>query len=151
MIKIITIGKIKEPYLKEAIFDYYNRLAKYHKVELLELQEINTDDITKNLNKEAETILNQLKTKDYIIVLDKEGKNLSSEALSELINNNIGIHQNLVFVIGSSHGLNKSIKDKANLVLSFGNNTYPHQLFRLILLEQLYRSFKIINNEPYHK
>lgn len=144
MIKIICIGKIKEQYLKEGINDYYNRINKYHKLELIELPDSNID-------KERDLILKNINSKDYIITLAIEGNNLSSEELSEKIDKIFITNPNITFIIGGSDGIHQDIKKLSNYSLSFSKLTFPHGLFRLILLEQIYRSFKILNHETYHK
>ena len=150
MIKIICVGKIKEDYLKSAIDEYSKRLSKYTKLEIIEVNDLsNLED--KCLKKEAELIEKHLDQKDYIITLDIEGKEISSVDLSNKINEINISYPNIVFIIGGSLGLDNSIKEKANYSLSFSKMTFPHQLFRVILLEQIYRAFKILNNETYHK
>ena len=150
MITLITIGKIKEKYITEGIEDYLKRLSKYTKIELIELEDESFDK-TKTLKVEAEKILKRLNKKSYIITLEIEGKELSSIELSNLIDNSINNYTDITFIIGGSYGLDDSIKELSNYKLSFSKMTFPHQLFRLLFLEQLYRSFKILNNEQYHK
>ncbi len=146
MIKIICLGKIKEKYLSELIADYKNRIEKYHSIKIIELKD------NDNINIETEQIIKQLKSNEYNIVLDIAGEAVNSEKLSEIIEdcftNGYG---NINFIIGSSNGLANEIKARANKIISFGKVTYPHGLFRGMLLEQIYRTFKIINNEKYHK
>jgi len=144
MIKIICIGKIKETYLKEAIEDYKKRISKYHKLEIIELPD-------NNIETEKENIKKHINGKDYIITLEIEGTELSSKELSEKLEKTFIINSNIVFIIGGSEGLHQEIKNISNYKLSFSKLTFPHGLFRIILLEQIYRSFKIINNETYHK
>jgi 23S rRNA (pseudouridine1915-N3)-methyltransferase len=151
MIKIICIGKIKEKFFKEAIDEYLKRLSKYTKVDLIELQDINNDNKNIILEKEKELILEKIKEKDYIITLEIEGKELSSIELSNKINELQINNSNITFIIGGSYGLHQEIKERSNYKLSFSKLTFPHQLFRIILLEQIYRSYKILNNETYHK
>lgn len=151
MIKIICIGKIKEQFFKEAIDEYLKRLSKYTKIEIIELQDINNDNINIILEKERDLILDKIKEKEYIITLEIEGKGLSSIDLSNKINELQINNSNITFIIGGSYGLHQDIKDKSNYKLSFSKLTFPHQLFRIMLLEQLYRSYKILNNETYHK
>lgn len=151
MIKIVAPGKIKENYLKDGINDYLKRISKYTKIEIIEIKEENKKEDKVNLSIEGENILKELGDKDYIIVLDINGKNLSSTELASKINDIYNTHSNITFVIGSSSGLDSSVKNRANLLLSFGKNTYPHQVFRFLLLEQIYRAYKINNNERYHK
>ena len=145
MIKIICLGKIKEKYLQDLIEDYKFRINKYHKLEIIELKDSN------NLKSEAEDILKHINEKDYVICLDIKGKEISSNELAETINQTFIHYSNLVFVIGSSEGLDEKVKMRAHQLISFSKLTFPHGLFRGILLEQIYRSFKILNNEKYHK
>lgn len=144
MIKIISIGKIKEKNLKDGIEDYLKRITKYHKINLIELPDSNIDS-------EGNEIIKYLNNKDYIISLAIEGTNLSSEELSKKIDNIFITNPNITFIIGGSNGIREDIKKRSNYLLSFSKMTFPHGLFRLILLEQIYRSFKILNNETYHK
>lgn len=144
MIKVIAVGKIKENYLKEAINDYQKRINKYHKLEIIEIE----DD---NIINEKDRILKYINKKDYLIALDIQGIELTSIELSKKIDNIFINNSNITFIIGGSNGIHDSIKNIVNYKLSFSKMTFPHQLFRLILLEQIYRSFKILNNETYHK
>ena len=144
MIKVICVGKIKEEYLSLMINDYYKRINKYHKLEIIELKD-------SNMEAEGDLILKNLKPTDYIITCEIDGKNLSSVELSNKINEWFINNSNLVFIIGGSDGIDERIKKMSNYKLSFGRNAFPHGVFRAILLEQLYRSFKILNNETYHK
>ena len=144
MIKIICVGKIKENYLRDMINDYAKRISKYHKIEIIEL----TDS---NINKEKEELLRVINTKDYNIVMDIDGNKLSSREFAEKIDKTFLINSNITFIIGGSDGISPEIKELANYRLSFSKLTFPHQLFRGILLEQIYRAFKILNNESYHK
>lgn len=144
MIKIICVGKIKENYLRDMIDDYTKRISRYHKIEIIEL----TDS---NINKEKEELLKVINTKDYNIVMDIDGNNLSSREFAEKIDKTFLINSNITFIIGGSDGISPEIKELANYRLSFSKLTFPHQLFRGILLEQIYRAFKILNNESYHK
>lgn len=144
MIKIICIGKIKENFYKEAIAEYMKRLSRYHKVIIDEI-------IDSNIDKEAQLILKHIHDKDYVIVLDILGSELNSLEFSSFIDKTLSMNSNIVFVIGGSDGLHNDVKKRANYSLSFSKMTFPHQLFRVILLEQIYRSFKIVNNEAYHK
>ena len=151
MIKLITTGKIKEKYLKEAISEYTKRLSKYTKWEIIELNDYDFDNKNIVLEKEKEQILKHISDKDYIVTLEIEGKQFSSTEFAEKINNIFINNSNITFIIGGSYGLHDDIKKKSNLALSFSKFTFPHQLFRVILLEQIYRAFKIIKNESYHK
>lgn len=144
MIKIICVGKVKEKYLRDMIDDYIKRISKYHKIEIIELAD-------SNINKEKEELLKVINTKDYNIVMDIDGNNLSSREFAEKIDKTFLINSNITFIIGGSDGISPEIKGLANYRLSFSKLTFPHQLFRGILLEQIYRAFKILNNESYHK
>ena len=144
MIKIICIGKIKEKYLKDGINDYLQRISKYHKINIIELPDSNIDE-------EANNILKYLDYKDYLIAMCIEGENLSSKELATKIDKQFIINPCITFIIGGSRGLNESVISKANETISFSKFTFPHGLFRVICLEQIYRAFKIINNETYHK
>jgi len=151
MIKIICVGKIKEKFFAEAIKEYEKRLSKYTKLKIIEVEDynINNEQIIKQ--KEKEQILKHIEQKDYIITLEIEGNELTSIELSKKIESICTINSNITFIIGGSYGLDEEIKKKANYKLSFSKLTFPHQLFRIILLEQIYRSYKIMNNETYHK
>ncbi len=151
MIKIICVGKIKEKFFKEAINEYSKRLTKYTKLEIIEVDDINSDDINQILSKERDLILKHLNQKDYVVTLEIEGKEFTSPDLAKKLDNILTINSNITFIIGGSYGLHNDVKDKSNLKLSFSKLTFPHQLFRVILLEQIYRSYKILNNESYHK
>lgn len=145
MIKIICHGKIKEEYLNKLIEDYKKRISKYHKLEIIELKDYD------NLEMEKGIIEKNIGNQDYVIALDIDGKEYSSEGLSKVIDQTFNNHGTITFIIGSSYGLHEDIKKRANLRMSFSKLTFPHGLFRGILLEQIYRSFKILNNESYHK
>lgn len=155
---IISVGKLKQKYLQLGINEYSKRLSRYTKLELIEVQDEKVPDIMsiteKNiiLKKECQKILPYLKNNMYIIALVIDGNQLSSVQLSSFIQNKMvnGIN-NIVFIIGGSIGLSEEIINRADYKLSFSNMTFPHQLMKLILLEQIYRAYKIINNEVYHK
>ncbi len=151
MIKIICVGKLKESYLKEAQLEYLKRLKKYTSVNLIELTDSNIDDEKIALEKEKEQILKYIKPKDYIITLEIEGKELSSIELADKLDKTLITSSDITFIIGGSYGIHHDIKEKSNYKLSFSKMTFPHQLFRILLLEQLFRSYKILNNEKYHK
>ncbi len=145
MIKIICIGKLKEEYLKNLVNDYKTRINKYHKLEIIELKD-------SNITEEKKEILKVLNKEDYIISLCIEGKELNTIELKNKINNLlINGKSNITFIIGGSDGLDNEIKNISNDLISFSKLTFPHGLFRGILLEQIYRVFKILNNENYHK
>ena len=144
MINIICVGKIKEKYLNDLINDYKKRIEKYHSINIIEIPD-------NDINKETENILKYIKPNHYLISLAIEGKQMDSVEFSKLIDSTFIHYPVIDFIIGESNGLSNEIKKKSNLLLSFSKLTYPHGLFRGILLEQIYRSFKIINNETYHK
>ena len=145
MIRIICLGKIKEDYLKDAIADYFKRISKYHKIEIIELK----DD--ENILNEEKEVLKYIDNKDYNIALDIEGIKVSSTDLALLIDKTFCSYGRICFIIGGSNGLSDKVKERCQLKMSFGGITMPHGIFRLVLLEQIYRSFKINNNETYHK
>ena len=145
MIKIICLGKLKENYLKEMVLDYTKRIRKYHKIEIIELKDEEGIDV------EAKNILKHIDAKDYVITLEIKGKNLDSLEFAEVMRNTFISYSTIVFVIGSSMGLGKEVSLRSNLKLSFSALTFPHGLFRGVLLKQIYRAFKINNNENYHK
>ena len=156
-ITIITVGKLKEKYLIEGIKEYSKRLSKYTNLDLIEVKDehapenLSQKDIDIIKDKEGERILSKLKD-SYIITLAIEGKQLNSEDLAMTIENIKTYHNShITFIIGGSLGISDGIKNKSDLLLSFSKMTFPHQLMKLILLEQIYRSFRINNNEPYHK
>lgn len=151
MIKIICVGKIKEKYLVEAINEYVKRIQKYSKVEIIELPDESQGEVNKIIKLEGEKIERYLNSKDFIISLEIEGKSLTSTEFASLIDQKLIEYSNITFIIGGSYGIDASIKEKSNYHLSFSKMTFPHQLFRIFLLEQIYRSFKINNNESYHK
>ena len=145
MIKILCVGKIKEGYLQDLINDYLKRISKYHKIEIIELK----DD--SNYQKETSNLLEHIKSSDYNIALDIKGKMVTSEEFASIIDKTFLTNSTITFIIGGSLGLNEEIKSKCQQIISFSHLTFPHGLFRGILLEQIYRSFKILNNETYHK
>lgn len=144
MIKIICVGKIKEQYLKNAILEYKKRISKYHKLEIIELPD-------NSIEEEGNAILKVINDKDYVITLEIEGQMIDSIEFSNRIEKIFIEHSNITFIIGGSDGLSDKIKAISNFKLSFSKMTFPHQLFRVILLEQIYRAFKIMKNETYHK
>lgn len=151
MIKIICVGKIKEKYLNDAIEEYKKRLSKYTKLDIIEVTDYSSDNIDLILLKEKELIEKYIDSKDYVITLEIDGNMLSSEELALKLNNIFNTNSTITFIIGGSYGLHQDIKNRSNYKLSFSKLTFPHQLFRVNLLEQIYRSFKINNNEAYHK
>lgn len=144
MIKIICIGKIKEEYLTNLIKDYLKRSNKYHKIEIIEIPDSNKKE-------EGTKIISKLSNKSYKVALSIEGNQLTSPELSKFIETKLMKYSNIDFIIGGSEGLDSNVLNQVDYKLSFSPLTFPHGLFRGILLEQIYRSFKIINNETYHK
>ena len=157
-IKIIGVGKLKEKYLVQAMQEYLKRLQAYAKVEVIELadekapENLSETQMMQIKDKEGERILAKIKDQEYVIALAIEGKNPSSEAFAQQIEN-LGIQgkSQLVFVIGGSLGLSPAVMQRSNAQTSFGKMTFPHQLMRVMLTEQIYRAFRIIHNQPYHK
>ena len=145
--KIICVGKIKEKFFRDAIEEYVKRISKYTKLEIVEIP----DESDFNLKKEGDKILSKIKDSDYVITLEIEGNSLDSLEFARKIDNNFNSNKNLTFVIGSSYGLDDLVKQRSNYRLSFSKFTFPHQMFRVLLLEQIYRAYKINNNENYHK
>ncbi len=151
MIKLITVGTIKEKYLKDAIEEYTKRIKKYTNIELIEVKDEGLVEESKAIALEAEKIKKHLSPRDYVVTMEIEGKQLTSEEFSEKLNQIQIENSNIVFIIGGSYGLSDEIKQLSKLHLSFSKMTFPHQLFRVLLLEQIYRCYKILNNESYHK
>lgn len=157
-ITVVCVGKIKEKFFTQAIDEYTKRLSRYCKLAIVELPDEKTpDNASEQVNaaikdKEGERILSAVKPDDYVIALAIEGKMLDSVELSEKIDK-LGISgtSSIAFVIGGSLGLSKNVLDRADFKLSFSKMTFPHQLMRVILLEQIYRAYRIMKNEPYHK
>lgn len=157
-ITIITVGKIKEKYLKDAIAEYSKRLTKYCKLDIVEVADEKTPDNASEIveeairDKEAERIMKHVKDDMYVVTLEIGGKMLTSEELSKKIER-LGIQgkSDVAFVIGGSIGLGKEVLKRSDYALSFSKMTFPHQLMRVILLEQIYRSYRIMKGEPYHK
>ena len=152
------MGKIKEKYLEDAIAEYSKRLSRYCKLEIIQVADEKTPDRASEVvetqikDKEGERILSHIKDTAYVVALAIEGKMISSEELAELIDG-LGVRgeSHIQFVIGGSLGLSKKVLERADYKLSFSRMTFPHQLMRVILLEQIYRSYRIVNGEPYHK
>ena len=151
MIKIICIGKIKESFYREAIQEYQKRLSKYTKLEIIELPDVTTSNIEENIKKEGNMIQKYINSKDYIVTLEIEGTQVSSESFANKIDSIYQTNSTITFIIGGSYGLDSRIKQKSHWSLSFSKMTFPHQLFRVVLLEQIYRAYKIQNHESYHK
>ena len=157
-IQIICIGKLKETYLKDAISEYSKRLQKYCSLTITELTDeklpnkLNESIINEIKNKECTKILQSIKKDSYILCLDLKGKEFSSEQFSKKLED-IALNENshITFIIGGTLGLTEKILQKSNEKICFSKMTFPHQLIRVFLLEQIYRAFKISNNESYHK
>lgn len=145
MIKILCVGKIKESYLDELINDYKKRIGTYIKIEIIELK----DDV--NYDKEISNLIKNIKNSDYNIGLDLKGKMCSSVEFADKIDKILPQNSNITFIIGGSLGLNDEVRSLCNELISFSQMTFPHGLFRGILLEQIYRACKINNHEMYHK
>ena len=157
-ITLLTVGKIKEKYLKDAIAEYSKRLSKYCKLEIIEVADEKTPDnaseVVENVirDKEGERLLKYVKDDAFVITLEIKGKMMTSEELAEKIDT-LGIRgvSHIMFIIGGSIGLGEDVIKRSDFARSFSKMTFPHQLMRVILLEQIYRSYRIISGEPYHK
>ncbi|ERJ12522.1 23S rRNA (pseudouridine(1915)-N(3))-methyltransferase RlmH [Haloplasma contractile] len=157
-VKLITVGKLKEKYLKQGINEYLKRLTPYGKFNIIELQDekapekLSDKEMGIVKDAEGEKILNHIKRDEYVISLAIEGKQKSSERLAMDLNNLLTYGKSkITFIIGGSLGLSEKVYKRSDELLSFSKMTFPHQVMRLILLEQIYRAIKINNNEPYHK
>ncbi len=157
-ITIISVGKLKEKYLKDAIAEYSKRLTRYCKLDIIELQDEKTPDNASEKEeelikeKEGRAILSKIKENAFVVAMDLKGKQLTSEEFANFIENQ-GIvgNSNIVFIIGGSLGISQEVIKRANEKICFSKMTFPHQLFRVMLFEQIYRGFRIMKNEPYHK
>ena len=150
--KIIVVGKIKENYFNLGIEEYKKRLKAFCDIDLIEVKEINTNDNVKNLKEEKDEILSNIDNDDYVVTLEIKGKEIDSVELANLIKDHyIYSSKIMTFIIGSSCGLDNEVIKRADYHLSFGKMTFPHQMMRMILFEQLYRAMTIINNHKYHK
>lgn len=157
-IKIVTVGKLKEKYLKDGIAEYTKRLSRFCKLEILELVDEKTPDKASDLEnqqileKEGSRILAKIAEREFVIALAIEGKQFPSEEFSSILSNiTVRGFSYITFVIGGSLGLSSVVKKRADLLMSFGKLTLPHQLMRLVLVEQIYRAFMIQQGSPYHK
>ena len=157
-IKIVTVGKLKEKYLKDGIAEYTKRISRFAKLEMIELTDEKTPDKARELENqkiletEGARILSKVGERDFVVVLAIEGKTFSSEDFSKQLEQaSIKGYSTLTFIIGGSLGLAPIVKNRANLSVSFGRLTLPHQLMRLVLVEQIYRAFTIQQGSPYHK
>lgn len=157
-ITIISVGKLKEKYLKMGIAEYLKRLQSYANVKIIEVSDepagnhLSAKQIEQVKEIEGKKILEKIPERSAVIALDLRGKKLTSEKFAEYIDETTTYgRSHIVYIIGGSHGISDAVLQKAQLKVSFGQLTFPHQLMRLILVEQIYRAFKILNNEPYHK
>lgn len=157
-INIIAIGDIKEKYLKDAIKEYQKRIKAYSNISIYEIPEVrlssnpSQQEIIQAIDKEGERISDKVNPRSYVFALCIEGKQMTSEEFSNKFEDiTLDGFSDITFIIGGSNGLSPSVKKLANHKLSFSKMTYPHQLMRVILLEQIYRAYKIMRNEPYHK
>lgn len=151
MIKIIAIGKIKEKPMQALIQEYEKRLKPIHSVEMIELTNSNKSDVTSIIEDECQRILEKIDDRDYVVLMDLSGKDLDSVSMSEKIMDLIDMGKPITFIIGGSHGVNQAIRERSNYRWKISNLTFPHQLVRLMLYEQVYRFFMILKNHPYHK
>ena len=151
MMKLICIGKVKEKFFSDSVEEYKKRLSRYTKLEIIELDDIKGDNPEIILEKEGKEIEKYISPKDYIITLEIEGKQYTSEEFSKKFETIQIENPNITFIIGGSYGIHQKIKNMSNLKISFSKFTFPHTLFRTIFLEQLYRAYKIMHNETYHK
>ncbi len=154
MIQIVAVGKIKEKAMKQLIEEYSKRISAYSKLEIAEVDDEpnlnNMDETVKQI--EGERIIKQIKKDSFVVLLDLKGKMMSSQELAEKISwINTYRSSNITFVIGGSLGVSQQVKERADFTLKMSDMTFPHNLARLIILEQIYRSYKILNHEPYHK
>ena len=157
-INILAVGKIKERHIKAGIDEFSKRLSRYIKLKTIEIadekapENLSKKDMEKVKETEGKKIISKIPDDSYIITLEIEGKQISSEKMAEKIEDiMVGGHSRITFIIGGSLGLSDEVKKMSNFKLSFSKMTFPHQIMRLILLEQIYRSFRIMKNEPYHK
>lgn len=152
MLKIVCVGKIKETFYLDAINEYVKRIKGFTKFSICEVKEVNTKDIVKNICDEGKNILEKISEDEFVVTLEIKGKQLDSVAFARLIEEKFTYGDSkITFVIGGSNGLSSSVIERSNFHLSFSCFTYPHQLMRVILVEQIYRALTIINHKEYHK
>lgn len=152
MLKIVSVGKIKEDFFEKGIKEYTKRISGFSKFNIVEVKEVNTNDISKNIFQEGKNILEKINNDEYVITLEIKGKTLDSVEFANLISNKLTYgYSKITFVIGGSNGLDEAVLKRSDYSLSFSSFTFPHQLMRLILTEQIYRALTIINNKEYHK
>lgn len=156
-IKLVVVGKLKEKFHKDEVNEYLKRLSKYAKVSLIEVEEEKIKDnssLKENeqiLNKEGNNILKQIKDNEFVFLLDLHGKEISSEEFASKIDQLMSNYSTITFVIGGSLGVSEELRKRSNFKLKLSPMTFTHQMTRIIILEQIYRAFKINNNEVYHK
>lgn len=152
MLKILCVGKIKENFIKDGIQEYSKRIGGFDKFQIIEVKEFNQKTIQQNMSDEGKLLLKEINDSDYVVTLEIKGKQLDSVELANLITDTFNYKStSIVFIIGGSNGLSNEVINRSNYHLSFSKLTFPHQLMRLILVEQIYRALTIINNQEYHK
>lgn len=152
MLKILCVGKIKENFIKDGIQEYSKRIDGYDKFQIIEVKEFNQKTIQQNMSDEGKLLLKEINDSDFVVTLEIKGKQLDSVELANLITDTFNYKStSIVFIIGGSNGLSNEVINRSNYHLSFSKLTFPHQLMRLILVEQIYRALTIINNQEYHK
>ena len=152
MIKIVAVGKIKDNRLSSLIEDYLGKISHYHKIAVVEVKDEATDDDGRDILKiEGQRILDKIKDEEYVIVMDLHGKQIDSVSFAQKMDSLLIHYPKITFVIGGSTGLDDSVRHRANMSISFSQMTFTHQMSRLLLVEQIYRCFKILHNETYHK
>ena len=151
MIEILCIGKIKDKNLNNLIDDYISKISHYHSVSIKELNAVKNGEINKIIEEESNELLSKINDKDYVFLLDLHGKSIDSIKLAKQLDNCLCYYNKIVFVIGGSYGLSDKLRKRANLSIKLSDLTFLHTFTRVIILEQIYRCFKINNNEDYHK
>ena len=153
MIKVIAIGRIKEKSMLEMIGEFTKRMKPIHQLEMIELANSNKpeNEVSSIIEDESQRILDKLSPKDYVVLLDLKGKDLSSPQMSELIMAKLDQSVPIIFIIGGSHGVSQELRERSNYLWRLSNLTMPHQFVRVLLVEQIYRMFMIRNKHPYHK
>ena len=151
MIKILCVGSLKERFYVQAVNEYVKRLKKYTKLQIIELDDESIGTTEQIINKESKKILEHIKEEDFTILLDLKGITVDSLEFAERLRKLSWQYKNIVFIIGGSYGVTEEVRENVKAVMAFSKLTFPHQLFRVILLEQIYRAFRINSNESYHK
>lgn len=151
-ISVIAVGNIKEKFYRDAANEYIKRLSRFGKITITEVKECRKTSLMQDIDAEGDEIIKKIKKGDFVVALCIEGKQQTSEEFADTIKSaGINGYGGITFIIGGSNGLSEKVKQLASLRLGFSKMTFPHQLMRVVLLEQIYRGFKIINNENYHK